>query len=109
MLSPRRMLCAIALASLSTALIAAASAERRSGLTLNSALQRALASNPKLAAADRDIGIAAGRYKQAGAIPNPELLFELDDAFGTGNFRGLDSAQTLIGLGQLIELRSKRE
>lgn len=109
MLSPRRALCAIALASLSTTLIASASAERRGGLTLNSVLQRTLASNPKLVAADRDIGIAAGRYKQAGAIPNPELLFELDDAFGTGNFRGLDSAQTLIGLGQLIELGGKRE
>jgi cobalt-zinc-cadmium efflux system outer membrane protein len=109
MFSNRVRLCAVALASLSTTLIASASAERLGGLTLNNSLQRALASNPKLVAADRDIGIAAGRYKQAGAIPNPELLFELDDAFGTGNFRGLDSAQTLIGLGQLIELGGKRE
>lgn len=109
MLSPRRALCAIAFASLSTSLIASASAERPGGLTLNSALQRALASNPKLVAADRDIGIAVGKHRQAGAIPNPELIFELDDAFGTGDFRGLKSSQTIIGLGQLIELGGKRE
>jgi cobalt-zinc-cadmium efflux system outer membrane protein len=78
-------------------------------LTLPQALQRALAGNPKLAAANRDIGIAAGKYVQAGAIPNPEVSFELDDAFGTGDFRGLSSAEKTIGLGQLIELGGKRE
>ena len=45
----------------------------------------------KLAAADRDIGIAVGKRIQAGAIPNPELSFELDDAFGTGQYRSLVS------------------
>lgn len=78
-------------------------------MTLSRALQRALAANPKIVAADRDIGIAAGKHIQAAAIPNPELFFELDDAFGTGDFRGLNSAEKIIGLGQLIELGGKRE
>jgi len=86
-----------------------ASAERAGPLTLSAALQRALASNPRLVAANREIGIAAGRHYQAGAIPNPEVLFELDDAFGTGDYRGLMSAKTTIGVGQLIELGGKRE
>ena len=110
MFSGRLALSNISLAFLLALPIALGSAEERSGgLTLDTALRRALASNPKLVAADRDIGIAAGRHQQAAAIPNPELLFELDDAFGTGNFRGLKSAQTTIGLGQLIELGGKRE
>jgi cobalt-zinc-cadmium efflux system outer membrane protein len=85
------------------------SAEQSRGLTLNGALQRALASNPKLVAADRDIGIATGKHIQAGAIPNPEFLFELDNVFGTGDYRGLNSAEMIVGIGQLIELGGKRE
>src|SRR6185295_19845023 len=87
----------------------ALSQQRSNGLALDSALRRAVASNPKLAAADRDIGIAIGKHRQSAAIPNPELIFELDDAFGTGDFRGLKSSQAIIGLGQLIELGGKRE
>ncbi|WP_428563083.1 TolC family protein [Pseudolabrys sp.] len=83
-------------------------ADKLTGLTLERALHRAVTSNPKLAAADRDIGIAAGKHIQAGAIPNPELSFELDNAFGTESFRGFDSAEKTIGIGQLIELGGKR-
>ena len=72
------------------------SAESTRTLTLTRALQRAVAANPKLAVADRDIGIAAGKRIQAGAIPNPELSFELDNAFGTGDYRGLRSAETTL-------------
>ena len=62
---------------------------RPGSLTLVGALQRAAATNPRLTAADRDIGIAGGRHLQAGAIPNPDLSFELDNAIGTGEYRGL--------------------
>ena len=62
--------------------VAAQNPEGRS-LTLRQALQRAFANNPRLTVADREIGIATGRRIQAGAIPNPELSFELDNAFGT--------------------------
>jgi cobalt-zinc-cadmium efflux system outer membrane protein len=55
------------------------SAESTRSLTLTTALQRAVAANPKLAVAARDIGIAAGKRIQAGAIPNPEISFELND------------------------------
>lgn len=85
------------------------SQERPGGLTLAMALQRSLASNPKLVAADRDIGITTGKHIQAAAIPNPEISFELDNVFGTGDYRGLTSAEKTIGIGQLIELGGKRE
>ena len=85
------------------------SAEQAGALTLARALQRALSSNPKIAAAEREIGVAVGKRIQAGAIPNPEASFELDNAFGTGDYRGLRSAETTLQLSQLIELGGKRD
>lgn len=95
--------------ALSGSPLGSASAESAGALTLRGALQRAAASNPRLTAADRDIGIAGGRRLQAGAVPNPELSFELDNAFGTGDYRGLRSAETTLQLSQLVELGGKRQ
>lgn len=78
-------------------------------LTLRRALQRADANNPRLAVANREIGIATGKRIQAGAIPNPELSFELDNAFGSGVYRGLRSAETTVQISQSIELFGKRD
>lgn len=77
-------------------------------LSLAVALGRALAANPRLTAAERDIGIAAGRTTQANALPNPELGLELDNALGSGPYRRLNSAETTLQLSQLIELGGKR-
>src|SRR5262245_29520789 len=96
-------------ATLILSLASGAAAESASALTLTRAVQRALAANPRLVAAEREIGIATGKRLQAGAIPNPELSFELDNAFGTGDFRGLRSAETTLAINQLIEFFGKRE
>lgn len=73
-------------------------------LTLQQAVQRALASSPRLGMAERDVGMAAGRHQQSGAYPNPTASFEIDNALVTG--RG---AETTLQLSQLIELFGKRE
>src|SRR5258708_2053208 len=73
------------------------------------ALQRALAAHPRLTAAERDIGIATGLKVQAGALPNPDLSFKLDNALGSGPYKGLRSAETNLQLSQLVELGGKRE
>jgi cobalt-zinc-cadmium efflux system outer membrane protein len=78
-------------------------------LTLVQALRRALAANPRLTAAERDIGIAAGKRLQAGAVPNPELSFELDNALGSGDYAGTRSAETTLQLSQVVELGGKRQ
>jgi outer membrane protein, heavy metal efflux system len=78
-------------------------------ISLREALQRALAANPRLVAAERDIGIAGGLKLQAGVLPNPELALELDNALGSGRFQGVRSAETTLQLSQLIELGGKRE
>lgn len=85
-------------------------AERSSrAISLPEALQRSLAANPRLTAAERDIGIAGGLRIQAGALPNPEVSFELDNALGSGPYKGLRSAETNLQLSQLVELGGKRE
>jgi outer membrane protein, heavy metal efflux system len=78
-------------------------------ISLAQALQRALAANPRLTVAERDIGIATGLKVQAGALPNPDLSFELDNALGSGPFKGLQAAETTLQLSQLVELGGKRE
>jgi cobalt-zinc-cadmium efflux system outer membrane protein len=78
-------------------------------LTLMRALQRAVAANPRLTTADRDVGVAAGRQFQAGAVPNPEISAELDNALGSGQYRGTRSAETTLQLSQLVELGGKRD
>jgi cobalt-zinc-cadmium efflux system outer membrane protein len=78
-------------------------------ISLAQALEHALAANPRLTAAERDIGIATGLKVQAGALPNPDLSFELDNALGSGRYRGLRSAETNLQLSQLVELGGKRE
>ncbi len=85
-----------------------AHAQSKRYLTLTGALQRALESNPRLTAAERDIGMAARRKLQASAIPNPEISFETDNIFGTGPYRGTGAAEYTLQLSQLIELGGKR-
>ncbi|MBN9597183.1 MAG: TolC family protein [Afipia sp.] len=78
-------------------------------LSLQTALQRALAANPRLTAAERDVGIASGQRIQAGALINPEVSFELDNSLGSGAYRGTRSAESTLQISQLFELFGKRE
>jgi cobalt-zinc-cadmium efflux system outer membrane protein len=78
-------------------------------LSLQTALQRALAANPRLTAAERDVGIASGQSIQAGALINPELSYEQDNSFGSGRYRGTQSAETTLQISQLFELFGKRD
>lgn len=78
-------------------------------LSLRSALQRALAANPRLTAAERDVGIASGQSIQTRALPNPELSYEHDNGFGSGAYRGTRAAESTLQISQLVELFGKRE
>lgn len=100
-----RVACALLLL---TNYVEAAEREPQS-ISLPQALKRALAANPRLTAAERDVGVARGLRIQAGALPNPEVSFELDNALGSGPYKGLRSAETNLQLSQLVELGGKRE
>ncbi|WP_342723094.1 divalent metal ion exporter subunit IhpA [Bradyrhizobium sp. B097] len=86
-----------------------ASASHSQTLTMRDALARALAASPRLTAAERDVGIAAGQRIQAGALLNPEVSYEQDNSFGTGKFRGTKSAETTLQISQAFEWFGKRE
>ncbi|MFJ3158394.1 TolC family protein [Pseudomonas protegens] len=78
-----------------------ASAVEQPLLSLDSALARAFAYNPELAAARWEIDIAQGARQQAGLIPNPVLSVDAEDT-------RRDSRTTSVKLSQALELGGKR-
>lgn len=106
--SRRRRFRVAAIAVVLAAMPGATFAQSGSPLRLSEALRQAASQNPRLASARLEIDMAHGRRVQAGAIPNPELSFELDNALGSGAYRDLKSAETTLQLSQVIEFRGKR-
>lgn len=78
-----------------------ASAVEQPLLSLDSALARAFANNPELAAARWEIDIAQGARQQAGLIPNPVLSVDAEDT-------RRDSRTTSVKLSQALDLGGKR-
>ena len=81
--------------------VAAQNALASQALSLQSALQSAIAHNPELAAARWDVEIAQGARQQAGLIPNPVLSLDAEDT-------RRDSRTSAIKLSQTLELGGKR-
>jgi outer membrane protein, heavy metal efflux system len=77
-------------------------------LTLRQALALALLRNPELASAAWEVRAGEARTLQAGLLPNPEVGVEVENFAGSGEFRGVDAAETTVALGQVIELGGKR-
>ena len=99
-------LCATCVVAWSPAVVA--QGQKAGPLTLPQALQRAANANPRIAAADRTIGMADGRREQANALPNPTLGVEVDN-FAPGQSGAVQGAETTLQLSQLIELGGKRD
>jgi cobalt-zinc-cadmium efflux system outer membrane protein len=83
-------------------------AEPTGAVQLEQALALALLRNPELAADAYELRAREAGLLQAGALPNPTVSVELEDFAGSGQFHGVDEAQTTLLLGQLIELGGKR-
>ncbi|MDF2399315.1 TolC family protein [Pseudomonas sp. 3MA1] len=77
------------------------SVAQASVLSLDSALAKAFANNPELAAARWEIDIAQGARQQAGLLPNPVLSVDAEDT-------RRDSRTTAVKLSQALELGGKR-
>src|SRR5580765_2982771 len=86
-----------------------AGAESGRQITLSQALKRVVSANPRLAVAEREIGVVAGHRIQAAAIPNPEFVPLVENVLGSGQYKGSQSAQTTLTLSQLIEFPGKRD
>ncbi|SUS03295.1 Outer membrane protein [uncultured Defluviicoccus sp.] len=78
-------------------------------LTLAEALSKARTTSPNVGIANAQVEAARARQRQAGAGINPELSYEVENFSGDGPYRGMDNAETTIGLSQTIELGGKRE
>src|SRR5262245_40727426 len=78
-------------------------------LTLASAIEQTMASNPELRVYTPRLAGARARTEQAALKPPLELQAEVQDAFGTGNASGFDIAETTFALSQVVELGGKRE
>ena len=72
-------------------------------LTLQDAVARTLQFSPDLQVFGYELTAQDGRTRQAGAAPNPELVIDVEDAFGTGSRRGVSAMQTTISLRQVLE------
>ncbi|MHC4249971.1 MAG: TolC family protein, partial [Planctomycetota bacterium] len=83
-------------------------AEPTGVLTLQRAVEVALARNPELAAVSWGVGAAEARVAQAALRPNPELELEIEEFGGSGEASGFDAAATTLAVGQEIELGGKR-
>ena len=78
-------------------------------LTLASAIEQTLASNPELRVYRPRLDADRARAAQAALKPPLELQAEVQDAFGTGRASGFDIAETTFALSQVVELGGKRE
>ena len=77
-------------------------------ITLREALASALLGNPELASYSWAVRAADARALQARQVPNPEVEMELESFGGTGDVAGFDGAETILMLGQVLEIGGKR-
>lgn len=82
--------------------------ESVSELTLRHALSLALLRSPDLAAAGWEMRAWEARQLQGRALPNPSLEVEAENIAGSKAYRGSESAEYTVRLGQVIELGGKR-
>jgi cobalt-zinc-cadmium efflux system outer membrane protein len=77
-------------------------------LTLPEVIANVLLKNPELEAFSLEVRAREARALQAGLYKNPNLLFDVQDVFGSGGFKKVDSSQSTLLLSQVIELGGKR-
>lgn len=77
-------------------------------LTLEQALDEAVARSPSIVAAEADVEAARGRLRQAGVRPNPELNVEVENFVGTGAYTGINATETTVSINQRLDLGGRR-
>jgi cobalt-zinc-cadmium efflux system outer membrane protein len=93
------------LAALAALIIVSAFPAEEGGLSLEKAVETALARNPEVLAARAEVEAARGRRMQLEAVPNPELSFE---AVGLPLWNSRHEQEFSLGLRQRLEYPGKR-
>jgi outer membrane protein, heavy metal efflux system len=78
-------------------------------LSFGEAALLALQNNPGLASFNPALRASDGMILQASLKPNPTLDGQIEDALGTGTYRGFDAAESTVAVSQLIERDGKPE
>ncbi|MCC6787817.1 MAG: TolC family protein [Hyphomonadaceae bacterium] len=104
-----RYVATVSISAIAAPLIApAAIAQERTPLTMESAIERALQSDPGVGAAGAGVEAAQGSARQARARPNPTLDAEVENFNGRGDLRGFSGAETTFSLSQEVEFGGRR-
>jgi cobalt-zinc-cadmium efflux system outer membrane protein len=78
-------------------------------LTMDEAVQRAVASNPALSAERANISAAEHEARLGGLAPPMTVGGEMENFAGTGDLGGFDGAEFTVRVGKTFELGGKRE
>ena len=78
-------------------------------LTLKTALEKAVTSNPSLLSLMKLEEKNEGLVKQAKVSPSPSLIIGAEDFAGNGEYKKTSSMKSTIGLSQTIETAGKRK
>ncbi|MBN8431578.1 TolC family protein [Microbulbifer salipaludis] len=73
------------------------------GLTFEQAVMQSLQSHLELAGYSYQLESANAQAAQAAVGPRPELRLQVEDVAGTGDFNGVESAQTTLGITWLFQ------
>tara|TARA_R110001599_G_scaffold342884_1_gene565048 strand:- start:5122 stop:6402 length:1281 start_codon:yes stop_codon:yes gene_type:complete len=79
-----------------------------SSIDLEDAVDRTLERNPELVAFGYQIQAQQGRLAQARIKPSAELGLVVENALGSGDYKGVDGTETTLSLGWVLE-RGKRD
>jgi len=72
-------------------------------ISLHEAVTKTIEHNPNLRAFDYRLKAQQGQVLQAGLAPSPKLSLQLEDVLGTGNNKGVDSAEATFSIGWVLE------
>jgi outer membrane protein, heavy metal efflux system len=77
-------------------------------LALPEVIVQVLLHNPELEAFSLEVRAREAHALQAGLYKNPNIIFDVQDVFGSGGFKKVQQSQSTIVLSQVIELGGKR-
>jgi cobalt-zinc-cadmium efflux system outer membrane protein len=72
-------------------------------LDLHTAIMKSLEHNPALESVEYELRSADAYAQQAAVGEKPEVSFSMEDAFGSGDFSGLDSSQSTLSISWILE------
>lgn len=83
-------------------------AEASGPLSLEQAVATALSGHPRLDVIEWQQRMADARRVQAGLRPNPQLLLDVENGLGSGDYHGLSQLETTLRLAVPLELDARR-